>query len=598
MRIGGAEQTKGRILGQKQALRFCRAQQAPGQPVQGVALRQIAEPGQGRAQAFPQFSGGAAGKGDGQQLLRRRAFFQQALQATDEHAGFARAGTGQNQYRAGTGPQGRFLLFGECHANRCIWRRMAFLFRRGPGQVQKREAALRGGRVFARASGPGQPRQALAAARIAQFIGRKHAHHAILAVKAALPEHLAAPHAGHGFAQRFPVGAQARLRQTAKNVQLRPQFAQQAAVAILHLARAGANAQDFAHHFRQGNQGAGLRLQGQFRGRLAVGQFQHAVQHAHGQGLAADRADIVQGQSLTRFQRHIAGPMPVQMVFALLRIKFHGAQKAAGQAVLPLTPGCGAQGREHARIGGRPGEKIGLAPQVGPGMGIGIGDQGVAVQAADEAVHGRVRGKTGFQGENMFRKVGKAVFQPVKAGFGAEQGKPGRPDMGGDQHCLGHGFQHDFQQVARVQPQNGPSVGIEIADLGQAFGKAVRAFHIRHKNQVVHLAHFAVSLVNGADFRLKAEQRPRPVRMGAGLRSTQNFQLFRLAFQTIEAAGLVKNQLFPQFRPPLRMGEIAGSQHIYALAARPGRQMAGGERLAGGAGKTRMDVQIRNKIHV
>ena len=38
--------------------------------------------------------------------------------------------------------------------------------------------------------------------------------------------------------------------------------------------------------------------------------------------------------------------------------------------------------------------------------------------------------------------------------------------MGGHQHALRHGFEHDFQQVARIQAQNGPPVGIEIADLG------------------------------------------------------------------------------------------------------------------------------------
>ena len=81
-------------------------------------------------------------------------------------------------------------------------------------------------------------------------------------------------------------------------------------------------------------------------------------------------------------------------------------------------------------------------------MGVGIGNQGIAVQPADQAVHGRVRGEAGFQGENMLGKVGEAVLQTIKAGFGAEQGEPGRPDMGGHQHALRHGFEHDFQQVA------------------------------------------------------------------------------------------------------------------------------------------------------
>ena len=337
--------------------------------------------------------------------------------------------------------------------------RLMTLARRGLGQSQQGQAVPRAacggnrGGSLTRASGPGggafQARQALPApAHVAQFFGLEHAHHAVLAVKSALADDLAAPHAGHGLAQRLPVGADIRFRQVAEDIQLRPQFAQQAAVTLLHLARAGAHAQNFTHHLRQGNQGLGLGLQGQLGRSFAVGQFQHAVQHAHGQGLAADRADIVQGQGIARFQHHVAGPVPVQMVFAFFGIEFHGAQKTAVQVFLGFAPGRRAQGREHARVRGRPGKKIGLATQVGSGMGVGIGNQGIAVQPADQAVHGRVRGEAGFQGENMLGKVGEAVLQTIKAGFGAEQGEPGRPDMGGHQHALRHGFEHDFQQVA------------------------------------------------------------------------------------------------------------------------------------------------------
>lgn len=141
--------------------------------------------------------------------------------------------------------------------------RLMTLARRGLGQSQQCRpfpaplAANRGGSLT-RASGPSggafQARRALAApAHVAQFFGLEHAHHAVLAVKSALADDLAAPHAGHGLAQRLPVGADIRFRQVAEDIQLRPQFAQQAAVTLLHLARAGAHAQNFTHHLRQGN---------------------------------------------------------------------------------------------------------------------------------------------------------------------------------------------------------------------------------------------------------------------------------------------------------------------------------------------------------
>ena len=212
-----------------------------------------------------------------------------------------------------------------------------------------------------------------------------------MAVKAALADNLAAPHAGHGLAQRFPVGADIRFRQVAEDVQLRSQFAQQAAVTLLHLARAGAHAQNFTHHLRQGNQGPGLGFQRQPGRSLAVGQFQHAVQHAHGQGLAADRADIVQGQGLARLQHHVAGPVPVQMVLALLWVKFDRAVQALA----------GFQRAPQRGVGKRAFQHVGLAAQLGGGMRVGVGNERITVERGPEPVHVRIGRKAGFQGENM-----------------------------------------------------------------------------------------------------------------------------------------------------------------------------------------------------
>lgn len=107
-----------------------------------------------------------------------------------------------------------------------------------------------------------------------------------------------------------------------------------------------------------------------------------------------------------------------------------------------------------------------------------------------------------------------------------------------------------------------------------------------------------MAFVDGTDLRLQAEQRLFAALRGAGARAAEKVQFLRLALQTVEAAGFVENHLLAQLGPPLRMGEIAGAQHVDAFAARPGRQMAGIELLAGGPGETRMDVQVRNKIHV
>ena len=94
------------------------------------------------------------------------------------------------------------------------------------------------------------------------------------------------------------------------------------------------------------------------------------MQHADRERLAADRADVAKSQRFFRFQHHVAGAVPVKVVFAFIRIEFHGAEKTAVQIALVFAPGRGAQGRKHARIAGAARKQIGLAPKVGPGMRV------------------------------------------------------------------------------------------------------------------------------------------------------------------------------------------------------------------------------------
>lgn len=214
-------------------------------------------------------------------------------------------------------------------------------------------------------------------------------------------------------------------------------------------------------------------------------------------------------------------------------------------------------------------------------MGVGIGNERVAVQGADHAVHGRIGRKARFQRKDMVGKVAVAVFQPVKAGFGTEEREPGRPDVRRDHDPGGRAFQHNFQQVARIQTQDGATVRGQVADLRQAQGKALRILQGGHKDQVVDFAHLPQALVDGADFRLEQKERPLPRPCRAQV-FWQALQGFRRAPQSVQAAGRVRFQLFRQFRPPLGVGEIAGAQNVNALAARPGRQVPGRERLACG----------------
>ena len=143
-------------------------------------------------------------------------------------------------------------------------------------------------------------------------------------------------------------------------------------------------------------------------------------------------------------------------------------------------------------------------------------------------------------------------------------------------------LQADLQQVAGIQPQDGPSVRGEIADAFQTAGKPVRIFQRGHEDEVMHLAHLAVPLVDGTDLRLEDE-----ARFGVVQQTTLPLQKvggLRLSLpQAVEPAVRILHELFTQLLPPLGMREIPRAQHIDALAAGPGRQMGGRELFAGGA---------------
>ena len=74
-------------------------------------------------------------------------------------------------------------------------------------------------------------------------------------------------------------------------------------------------------------------------------------------------------------------------------------------------------------------------------------------------------------------------------------------------------------------------------------------------------------------------------------------KLLRFALEAVESAGFIKLKLLAKLGAPLRMGKVARAQDAYALAARPCGQMAGVEGLAGGAGKTGMDMQVGYEVH-
>ena len=138
---------------------------------------------------------------------------------------------------------------------------------------------------------------------------------------------------------------------------------------------------------------------------------------------------------------------------------------------------------------------------------------------------------------------------------------------------------------------------MQIADLFKAQRELFCIFQRAHIDKVVYLAHLAVALVDGADLGLKHEKRLFGVDVGHRAAS-QDIKLLRLAPEAIQAGGFIPFKLFCQFRPPLRVCEVARAENADTFAACPGGQMAGVKGLAGGTGKTGVNVQVSYEIHV
>ena len=126
------------------------------------------------------------------------------------------------------------------------------------------------------------------------------------------------------------------------------------------------------------------------------------MQNAYRERFSADGANIAELHGFAGFKDHVAGAMTVQMVFSFFREKLHGPVEHAVGIGGGCFPARGtAQSLEQTVVTGLTAEQIGFATEILARVGVGVGDKGVAVECAPQAVHVRVGGKAGFQRENM-----------------------------------------------------------------------------------------------------------------------------------------------------------------------------------------------------
>jgi hypothetical protein len=152
---------------------------------------------------------------------------------------------------------------------------------------------------------------------------------------------------------------------------------------------------------------------------------------------------------------------------------------------------------------------------------------------------------------------------------------------------VGARFQRDLEKVARVEAEDRPAVGGDVADTGEALGDAVGGGEIRRIDQVMNLPRLVALLVDRGNLHREHEAHRRAACRRYRLRD----RLLDLGAQA-EQAGLGRNELVLQLGAPDRMAKVAGADHGNTLARRPGRQMLEIEIAAGGARIFRVHVQV------
>ena len=141
-------------------------------------------------------------------------------------------------------------------------------------------------------------------------------------------------------------------------------------------------------------------------------------------------------------------------------------------------------------------------------MRVGIGNEREPVKRRKAPIHGRIGGKPRFQCVNVGRKVFETLLDVIEPGFGAEHREMRRPDVRGNKQRLGAGLEGHVEEVLAVQPQNGPAVGMQVADGFEPLAQTLGALKIGKKDKVVHLPRPAVLFVNRTDFTRNNECNP------------------------------------------------------------------------------------------
>ena len=311
-----------------------------------------------------------------------------------------------------------------------------------------------------------------------------------------------------------------------------------------------------------------------------VRQLHDAVRNSHRNRLAAGRAASVCRGGLPGSEAHAAFPVPVVVVFPLFSVEFHRSP----------VPGRfpAAKRVNHRVIGELRLEKSGLPGEFYSRMSVRTGYEREFVEGFDPSIHFRVGGEARLHRKDLTGEIPVAFFDGIESRFRSEGGKPGRPDVGGDQAGAVAAFEHDFEKDFGVESQDRAPVGREIPYTPEPPYQFCGRVESRNHHDVVHFPHFTAAFVDIADFGGEDE----PDIAAAGSRR----RVARLqAAPDLEEPLLGGFEHVPKLVEPFRMGEVARSDDCQPFQGRPMVKELNRELLAGRPRESGMDVKIRGE---
>src|SRR5262249_36429872 len=184
------------------------------------------------------------------------------------------------------------------------------------------------------------------------------------------------------------------------------------------------------------------------------------------------------------------------------------------------------------------------------------------------------------------------VGDRVEARLRPERGEPGSPDVRWHQVGGGSGLERDFEEIARVEPEDRPTIGGDVADTRKPLGEAVGGREVGGVDEVVDLPGAVALLVDRRYFHLEHEAHGH----ATGRRQRRCDRMLDVVTQA-EQAGLGWDEFLLQFGAPDRVRKVSGRDHADTLACGPVSEALQIEVAAGRARIFRMDMQVGVEAH-